>query len=280
MTYTLTYLSLGAGVQSTALLAMSCMGLYGCPRADVAIFADTQDEPRWVYDHLAVLVPWAAERGMRIDVVTRGRMSDQFDRKMRGVKGVRSAFIPAFTRGPDGKGILSRQCTNAYKIEPIEAHVRKLLGVAPHCRVQTKANPRQVLCLQGISLDEAHRAKDARTPWVTAEFPLLDACLTRDDCLRIIRECGLPVPRKSACVYCPFHGDAQWRELQEHDPEGFRKAIAVDLQIRDSSKAGLDRPIYLHASLKPLGEIDFTDYQGRLPFGEGWGNACGGECGV
>ena len=47
MRQTLTYLSLGAGVQSTALLVISAHGLYGCPRADLAIFADTQDEPAY-----------------------------------------------------------------------------------------------------------------------------------------------------------------------------------------------------------------------------------------
>lgn len=44
-------LSLGAGVQSTALLLMALRGEFGdVPNA--AIFADTQWEPRAVYDHL------------------------------------------------------------------------------------------------------------------------------------------------------------------------------------------------------------------------------------
>ncbi len=47
MDFDFTYLSLGAGVQSTAMLIMSALGLYGCPNADVAIFADTGDEPAW-----------------------------------------------------------------------------------------------------------------------------------------------------------------------------------------------------------------------------------------
>lgn len=50
-----TYLSLGAGVQSSALLILSAKGLYNCPKADIAVFADTGDEPQWVYDYLVVL---------------------------------------------------------------------------------------------------------------------------------------------------------------------------------------------------------------------------------
>ena len=34
MTFDLTYISLGGGVQSSAVLAMSALGLHGVPRAD------------------------------------------------------------------------------------------------------------------------------------------------------------------------------------------------------------------------------------------------------
>lgn len=44
------FISLGAGVQSTTMLLMSLNG--DLERADCAIFADTQDEPKAVYDHL------------------------------------------------------------------------------------------------------------------------------------------------------------------------------------------------------------------------------------
>jgi len=54
MTYDFAYASLGAGVQSTALVVLSTLGLHGCPRADCAIFADTQDEPAWVYRRFPV----------------------------------------------------------------------------------------------------------------------------------------------------------------------------------------------------------------------------------
>jgi hypothetical protein len=46
-------LNLGAGVQSTTLFLMSHEGVI--PPIDHAIFADTQEEPEAVYDHLAWL---------------------------------------------------------------------------------------------------------------------------------------------------------------------------------------------------------------------------------
>ena len=44
-------ISLGAGVQSSAMYLMACEGEFG-KLPDVAIFADTQSEPPWVYEHL------------------------------------------------------------------------------------------------------------------------------------------------------------------------------------------------------------------------------------
>lgn len=99
---TLTYLSLGAGVQSTALLVMSNLGLHGCPRADVAIFADTQDEPAYVYEHLAALEAWSE---IPVRRVTAGRLSDAGEGFLR---------IPAFTETAAGTGMLRRQCTREY----------------------------------------------------------------------------------------------------------------------------------------------------------------------
>lgn len=52
------YLSFGAGVQSSALLAMAALGLRGVPRPDLVVFADTGSEPPWVYDHLMFMHRW------------------------------------------------------------------------------------------------------------------------------------------------------------------------------------------------------------------------------
>ncbi|MFE6031627.1 hypothetical protein ACFQ6A_39325, partial [Streptomyces niveus] len=43
-------ISLGAGIQSSTMLALSAEGTI--PRVDYAIFADTGWEPKAVYDHL------------------------------------------------------------------------------------------------------------------------------------------------------------------------------------------------------------------------------------
>jgi hypothetical protein len=111
-----TYISFGAGVQSTALLVMSNLGLLGCPRADVAIFADTQGEPHVVYDHLSFMEKWSAIPVIR---VTTGNLALDIQSCLQG-KRKRVASIPAWTKGKSGRpSPLWRQCTMEYKVAPI-----------------------------------------------------------------------------------------------------------------------------------------------------------------
>jgi hypothetical protein len=111
MNFDFTYLSLGAGVQSTAMLIMSALGTHSCPRADVAIFADTGDEPAWVYDHLETLKQWSP---IPIHVCSKGHLSQDVKDRLTGMK-KRFAAIPAWTTGKDGREApLRRQCTREY----------------------------------------------------------------------------------------------------------------------------------------------------------------------
>lgn len=89
-------LSLGAGVQSTALYLMSIEGLL--PKLDAAIFADTQEEPGEVYSHLAWL---RSLGGPPILTGTAGKLGDDL-RNGRNSTGGRFASIPAFTTGMCG----------------------------------------------------------------------------------------------------------------------------------------------------------------------------------
>ncbi|MCI0371328.1 MAG: hypothetical protein L0214_08090, partial [candidate division NC10 bacterium] len=263
-----TYISLGAGVQSTALLILSALGLRGCPRAEVAIFADTQDEPAWVYRFLERLEPWAAARGIPVLRVTAGRLSDQV---LRQDPGARWSSIPAWTPSEiHGVSPLHRQCTAEYKIRPIQRKLRELLGVRPRQRVR-----REVLALLGISVEEAHRMRPSRTPLIRNAYPLVDARMGRGDCVDLIRAQDLPVPKKSACVFCPYHAGTYWLELRDHYPEDWAQAVRMDNAIRNVTAKGVERPVFLHRSLRPLQVLELRppeeDPQLSL---EGFGNEC------
>ena len=266
------YLSLGAGVQSSALLVLSTLGLRDCPRADVAIFADTQDEPEWVYTHLRTLTTWAGAHGIDVVTVTAGRLADE---TLGRTGRKRRAALPVFTLGADGRAaMLPRQCTNEYKIAPITRYVRAILGYAPRQRIRGDAAE----ALIGLSFDERIRVKPSRTPWIVNRWPLIDAAITRSGCVAILERVGLPVPYKSACLYCPFHDDRYWQDLKAREPQSFDRACAFDDAIRDSTKRGLREPVYLHRSLIPLRDVTFQERASGFDFG--FSNECTGHCGV
>jgi len=263
--YDLTYLSFGAGVQSTALLVCSNLGLHGVPRADVAIFADTGYEPQYVYDQLETMRKWSE---IPVEVVSAG---DQSSRKSY------KTIIPAFTLTEGQPGILRRQCTSNWKIEPIIKAARRHLGYSPRQVIKKTAR-----ALIGISIDEAQRMKPARERWITNEWPLIDARLRRSDCLKIVGEVGLPLPERSACYFCPFHSTEEWRRLRDHHPEEWNKAVEYDREIRFSTRAGTDRPVFLHSKLVPLDQV-LLDRPDKPLFPEEpdqFGNECEGMCGV
>ena len=93
---TITILSLGAGVQSTALALMAADGLIEMPVA--AIFADTRDEPEEIYIHVERL------RGMvpfPVHVVREGGgLGADFLAALRGEKN-RASQPPFYVRAPE-----------------------------------------------------------------------------------------------------------------------------------------------------------------------------------
>lgn len=242
-----------------------------------AIFADTQAEPESVYKWLAWL---EKELPFPVIRVTRGCLTTESltlrTRKDGSGRKWTKSLIPAFIKNPDGsKGIMGRQCTFSYKVEELEKASRKIGEI--------KRGQRSIGVVQwiGISLDEAHRMKPARKPWVIHRWPLIDAGMKRYDCLRWMETKGFPKPPRSACIYCPYHSDAEWRRLRDEEPLEFERAVSFerDLQAAKAATDIIGGVPFLHASLKPLGEVDLaTDVErGQVLL---WGNECEGMCGV
>lgn len=289
-----TYISLGAGVESSALYVLATRRDPRVPRADVAIFADTGDERRAVYEQLARLKAFGKKHdGPPIRTV---RPAKRLSTLMK----THYIPIPAFTRISGKTGMLRRECTVEAKIKPIHEYVRrKLLGLAHNER----AGPdRRALCLKGFSVSEVYRVKPSQEVWLDIGHPLIDAGLRRHECRTICEREGLGSFVKSACVYCPYHGDREWERLRREDPEGWELACEVDEQIRHTAQrntvyeyvredgtqvsrridvdGGHQRngvnaeALYLHRSCIPLREVDFADHP------EMFGNECEGHCGV
>jgi hypothetical protein len=280
MTAPLRILSLGAGVQSTALLLMTLDG--ELPPLDAAIFADTREEPVDVYRHLWWLAERCATAGLPLHIVSdpksQGLTADLRD-VLEGRRPPGIAQPPINFVGEAGRMQLRRQCTTHLKIQPIRRKVREIAGLTGR-RSPDRPVVHQVI---GISLDEAHRMRDTGEPWIVNEYPLVDRRMKRHDCLLWMERHGYPRPSRSACVMCPFRNTEDWRELRDSDPEGWKRAIEYDELVRDSGRAfggkGMTGPAYVHFSAKPLADVDLSTEEDR---GQGslFGAECQGMCGV
>ena len=263
-------LSLGAGVQSSTMALMAAKGEI-TPMPDCAIFADTGWEPKRVYewlDWLETQLPFPLYRvskgNLREDIV------NSFGKK-------RVASVPFYTESENTRGgLLRRQCTREYKVEPITKKIRELMGLKPRQRAKGKVS---VNLWIGISTDEIIRMKPNRETWITNRWPLIEKHMSREKCLDWMMKNCYPKPEKSSCIGCPYHNDAAWREMKMHDKTSWLDAVEIDKLIRDGIR-GTKEKLYMHRSLRPLDEVDFRNLedmgQQRLEFGED----CDGMCGV
>ena len=264
-------ISLGAGVQSSTMALMAAHGEIG-PMPDAAIFADTGAEPGKVYDWLEWLelqLPFPVHR------VSSGNMVDDIKSAMKP-GGTRFASAPFFTStvGGGSQGILRRQCTLEYKIAPIQKELRRIAEVKP------RARPKGILVRQwvGISMDEAIRMKPNQLRWVQNVWPLIDKRMNRWDCKQWMRRHGYPEPPRSACTFCPYHSNSEWRSLRDNDPEGWNQAVEVDRIIRDGG-GKTNEKLYVHRTLTPLEKVDLStpeDHGQESLFGD----ECDGMCGT
>lgn len=273
-----TVLNLGAGVQSSCLALMAAKGEI-TPMPDFAVFADTQAEPQSVYDWLDWLekqLPFPVYR------VTKGNLTDDsikiHERKDGSGERVNN-LIPAFGILPDGTktAAIGRKCTNDYKILPI---LKKIKETCKITRAQKECTVTQWI---GISWDELQRMKESRNKWTAHRWPIIEKRMTRQMCLDWLKQNDYPTPPRSACYYCPFHSNTEWRRLRDEEPHEFRLAIEFDKLLRMTHRYHNKRmkmEVYLHNSCKPLDEINFDsdEQQGQQVWD--FNAECEGMCGI
>jgi hypothetical protein len=270
---------LGLGVQSTALYYMASMK--ELPAADIAIFADVGRESTATYGYMDYLKNWQVNNsGIPISVC---RHKNLYEDLIYTSGKTRFASVPAFTKNGDGStGMLRRQCTYEYKIKQVDDHIRdKIYGLPKGAR-----RPKTNVCI-GITLDEAERMSIPRERWKVNVYPFLglkvdswgnvehipwSIPMDRTAVLNWYRLKGLPVPPKSSCVFCPYQSDSTWAERKANSPEDFNAAVKVDEAIRNSTKQGINNPVFLHRSCTPLKDVVFDSSQ-KSEWGE-----CSGTC--
>ena len=153
------FLSLGAGVQSSALALMITKG--EIPAVEAGIFADTGAEPEAVYKWLDWLKSAVSFPVYKVKIGDLYWHTLWFLNNMPLVDDGLS--IPFFTKQDTkrGVGMISRHCTYNYKILPVTMKIRNLLGVKKHKKINKKTNERGIDLFLGISYEELLRIKNA-----------------------------------------------------------------------------------------------------------------------
>lgn len=223
-------LSFGGGVNSVALAIMAINEGW---HGEV-VFADTGCEWPETYCYLDYFErEWLRLRGMSI----RRIRNDKYKDGLSLIEYCESASIVPLAA--------IRWCTQKYKVNPLKAY----------------AGERQTMI--GIAADEAHRQPNAIRP-------LVDAGITRQGCIEIIRAEGLEVPQKSGCYICPFQRNSQWRTLWERHPELFERAARLEENARRNARQKGLRTA--NAVLDPHGKVTLRQrqlsYESQIPLPE------------
>ena len=269
-------ISLGAGVQSSVMALMASRGELLGINVDFAVFADTQAEPKSVYNWL----DWLEKQlSFPVHRVTAGSLADESLKMRISKKGLKYSRtnIPFYTLNSDGsKGIIPhRSCTSDFKIKPILRELRSRCGIKRGQKAAT------ITSLIGISMDEMRRMKPSRDAWVVNRWPLVEMRMRRNDCIEWARKNGMPEPPRSSCVFCPFHSNKEWRRLQVEEPDEFARAVQFEKDIQAAKFVSDDFSSipFCHSSAKPLDKIDFRSdvEKGQMIL---WDDECEGICGV
>jgi hypothetical protein len=278
--------SIGGGRQSLMMYAANCLGELG-PKLDLCVFADTQNEATWTYE----AIDWARKEFGHITpliTVTAGNLAESWftgQESSRREENAMGAAMPFHLKMPDGsKGFAMRTCSDRHKISVVRKAARKFLGLKSGQRVNGVYNCEMWL---GIAWEEAaNRVTTSSEEWITNVYPLVERRMRTYDCAEWMKSHGFILPKKSACVQCPYRSDLSWIELRESKVD-WDAAVSFDRRLReekkfissksDPEKSQLRGIPYLHASLKPLDEVDLDTKKDQMDL---WGGECTGGCGT
>ena len=245
--------SCGGGVQSTACLVLAAQNAIAYPTFVFANVGNQAEDPRTIQYVEKVLKPFAAYHKIEwVDLQRRRRDGTPVDLYEELHRPIRSIDIPVrMSNGAPG----NRNCTVEFKIKPIAKWIKRN---APGCTLG-----------KGISTDEPHRATPSReNDGYVSAYPLIELGISRSDCLRIVREAGLPQPPKSSCWFCPYKTTDQWITMRRERPELFAKVTKLE-QTLNARRAMIEKDkIYISgvgARRKQPIDVAVPDQLGLFP---------------
>ena len=223
ITKVVSVLSLGGGVNSTALL-LTLVRKGESP--DLVLFANTGGERPSTIAHVAFIGDWCSEQGIEFKEVTNGGrgQGETLEENMLARK-----ELPSLAYGFKG-------CSVKWKRQPLDRYVRDW-------KPATEAWERgeKVMRLIGIDAGERHRAVLDEDKRYRYRYPLVEWDMGRDECVKEIEQAGWEVPSKSACFYCPAMRRNEILQLKDEHPDLLERALEIERNAETHSVAGLGR---------------------------------------
>lgn len=220
-------LSYGGGTDSFAMLLRA---LELGQRPDAVAFVDVADPQHadpgeWpgTYRHIEEhLRPLLERERIPFHVVD----SERFP-----VRDARSLFAWLAARKQIPVSGPNRICTTIAKVERFEAWAQATFP----------AQPLEVW----IGFEAGEESRAAKDPnagkaraWRTNRFPLIEWQLCRCRSEQLIRAAGYPVPRKSACTFCPYATTRDFQTLARELPDTFAAIVKLEADKPPTKKNG------------------------------------------
>lgn len=219
-------LSYGGGLDSWVMLLLAVNGVIDKP--DLVVFADVSngspdadptDPGEWpsTYRHIReVAMPLCAKHGIEFKWLT---TAESPVRPTADNPAGQPSLYRYFTSLNCMPGARSKLCTIASKVDRIG---RYLEARYPEGDLEVWI---------GFGADETSRLKDnryAQRGRRSERYPLREVgfCRCREEAYA--RQSGLPVPRKSACVFCPHSSRGDFQTLRDELPEQFAAVEAME----------------------------------------------------
>lgn len=224
-------LSYGGGLDSFAML-LGAVQRGEPPR--YCVFADTGSgsgrDGEWpgTYRHIReIAVPFCAKHGIEFVWI---------DHKNYPVRGYES-LISFFASKSMMLTRMSRVCTSAAKVERIERWIEDVVPAGEQIEVWIGFEAGE----ENRAANDPHNSKTCGSGVQRRvnRFPLIENNLCRCRCEIMVRQAGFPVPRKSACIYCPFNSKGDWKTVQAEQPVTFAMAESLEEQSKLTEKRGI-----------------------------------------
>ncbi len=255
----------GSGLQSSYIAELILAG--ELERPDLVVFNDTNAEPYWVHNNAHNLCQRLRQAGVTFLKAQLNCGGIRWGFHFKDVHGT----IPAYVKNANGsRGMLRRQCTDYYKIEPGNLVVKLWLASRGYIKLHpdldlrpdkygwphiyergslyhvwwddirgTELMPRfpndiAVEMWFGYTTDERIRLDRMDAPgWMKPRAPLIEMGKSREDCGEWYDRQGLRRPLKSACTCCSYRRDPHWLWMKRHAPGVFEDACWFDRALRD-----------------------------------------------